>query len=132
MTGRKGKNPRELDFVLPLLTVWCSRSPGPPCLWDWLSREHSHAFWMLVPFSCPGVVCDQSKPWCNKLLRFSFFSMKDTMTFTILSLITTSFSILNDVLYTFYHTLYILVKVIRSICAALWPSLKCTLTLRSL
>lgn len=119
MTGRKGNNHRELGFVLPLPIVWCSRSPGPSCLWDGPSGEHSHTFWMLLPFSCPGVVCDQSKPWCNKLLRFSFFSMKDTMTFTILSLLTTSFSVRNDISYTFYHTLYIFVKVIRFICAAL-------------
>lgn len=87
---------------------------------------------MLLPFSCPAVVCNQSKPRCNKLLRFYFFSMKDAKMFSILSLETTSFSVLNDISYTFYHILYILVKVIKSICATLWQSLNCTLTLRSL
>lgn len=126
---KKGNNQREMSFVLPLPVVWCSRSPGPPCLWDGHMREHSHAVWTSLSFSCSGFVCDQSKPWYNKLLRFSFTSMKDAM---ILSLETTSFSVLNDILYTFYHTLYISVKVIRSISVPLRQSLNCTLTLRSL
>lgn len=102
----KGQQPQRAWFCPP--PAYCvvqqiSRSSLP----DEPRREHSHTVWMLLPFSCPAVACKQSKPWCNKLLRFSFISMKDAMMFTILSLETTSFSLLNSILYTFYHTFWL-------------------------
>lgn len=60
MTGTKATTPGS--WALSSHCLWCSRSPGPPYLWDEPRKEHNHSVWMLLPFSCPGVVCDQCKP----------------------------------------------------------------------
>lgn len=106
VTGRKGNKRRELGFLLPLPITWCSRPPGPPRLWDGQSRKHSHAVWMPLARSCPGFVHAQRKSWYNKLLRISLPSVEDAMMFSILSLETTTFSVLNDKRFCIYFTTY--------------------------
>lgn len=39
----KGQQPEGAGLCPPTAFVWGSRSPGPPCLWDGPSGEHSHA-----------------------------------------------------------------------------------------
>lgn len=106
MPERKGNNPRELGFPLPLPIVWRRRPPGPPCLWDGQSRKHSHALWTPLALCCPGFVHAHRKPWYNKLLSFYLTGMEDTMTFTILSLETTTFSVLNEKTFCTYSVTY--------------------------
>lgn len=66
----KGQQHRELGFVLPLPIVWCSRSPGPPCLWDGQRRDYSHAAWTCHHLAALVLSVTRASPGVTNCLGF--------------------------------------------------------------